>query len=171
MAASFAVIALALLVVGTAYAQSALPGSALYGWKLVSENAWRLVSPDPVGTDLAVAARRADELIAVGSDPALRAQALQAYLEVVTRLTSEVNAANEARIREVLDCQVEKLNQSDIILPQLDQNILPESGEPTAIPQMNPTLPIPTIIPETLPVSPTGLPRIVPTIEIPPPIP
>ncbi len=52
LAANFAVIVLAFLVVGTAYAQSAFPGDAFYNWKLTSENVWRAVSPDPVGTDL-----------------------------------------------------------------------------------------------------------------------
>src|SRR5689334_22017102 len=80
LATSFAVILLALLIAGTAYAQRAVPGSAFYRWKLASENTWRLLSPDPVGTDLEIADRRADELIAVGNNSAYRDQVLKAYV-------------------------------------------------------------------------------------------
>ena len=193
-AANLAAIILALVVAGTAYAQSALPGKAFYSWKLVSENAWRAISPDPVRTDLAIADRRVDELIAVNSDPVLRSQVLNAYLEVVARLQSELDAENGARILQALDSQTEELNGSGILLPQLDQpaqDVLPPLDEPTStpiatptflpeIPQVNPTssnpiplnptaIPpaIPSLLPEIPQVNPTDLPNIVPTIEIP----
>lgn len=159
-AMSFAVIVLALLVSGTAYAQSALPGDPFYAWKLASENMWRAVSPDRIGTDLAIADRRATELIAIGNNPELRTQILDAYLEVVTRLKLEMTAENEARIRPVLVSQIEELNNAGISLPPLEQDIpiLNEPG-PTStpvIPQVLPTLPIPT-----------ALPTIIPSIQVP----
>jgi hypothetical protein len=166
MAMSFVVIALALLVTGTAYAQSALPGQTFYDWKLASENIWRAVSPDPVGTDLAIAGRRANELIAIGNNPEQRTQILEAYREVMTRLELEMDAGNEARIRSALEAQMEELNNIGITLPPPEQTPLPtptpenptETPQPTSIiPEVNPTLPLPTI-----------LPKIDPTIEIPP---
>ena len=45
-------IILAFVVTGTVFAQGALPGETYYGWKLRSENAWRVVSLDRLGTDL-----------------------------------------------------------------------------------------------------------------------
>lgn len=195
-AMTLAVIVLAMLVTGTAYAQSALPGDAFYTWKLASENAWRAVSPDPVGTDLALADRRVDELIAVADNPALYSQTLGAYLEVVNRLKSEMDAENEARILQTLDSQIEELNSSGIRVPGLDQDVLPGFDEPSPtpiatplfvpeIPRVDPTSPIPTTSPLFVtnipPVDPTDLPeviptiqvspKIIPTIEIPPPVP
>jgi hypothetical protein len=192
-AASLAAIVLALLVTGTAYAQSALPGEAFYAWKLASENAWRVVSPDPVGADLAIADRRVDDLIAVSDNPLLHTQALNAYLEVVARLRSKLGAGNDARILQALNSQTEELNSSGILLPQLDQleqDVPPLFGEPSPtpaanptfipeIPQINPTSSNPTAIhplltevppplPEIPQVNPTDLPNIIPTIQVPP---
>jgi len=182
LAVNLAVIVVALLAAGTAYAQSTLPGDTFYSWKLASENAWRAVSSDPVGTDLAIAERRVDELIAVGNDPALSSQALEAYLEVTARLKSEMDAANEARILQALDSQIEELNESGIPVPQIiDEEVLPQLDEPsptlvepvmtlppvTEIPQVNPTSLAPAVVPTELPqvVDPTNLPEIVPTIQ------
>jgi hypothetical protein len=181
LATSFAMIVLALVVAGTVYAQGALPGQPFYSWKLASENIWRAVSPDPVGTDLAIAERRADELIAVGDNPAQRAQILEAYLAVLTRLELETNAANEARIHLVLDSQLEELNQSGVSLPGVEQNIVPPLEEPIVIPtatpfvlpeipQGNPTLPISaaTSLPvhESTQSSSTDSPKIIPTLPV-----
>jgi len=178
LAAGLAAIVLTLLATGTAYAQGALPGEAFYGWKLASENAWRTVTPDPVGTDLAIADRRVDELLAVGNDPALHSQVLKSYLEVAARLKSEMNTENEARISQALDSQIKELNQSGIPIPQPNQDVLPQFEEPTLTPTVTP-LPIletpqvnPTDLPEIIPtIQVPPPPKIVPTIEIPPPIP
>ncbi len=103
LAVSLAFVMLAFLAAGTVYAQSALPGETFYAWKLASENVWRAVSPDPLGVDLALAERRMNELMAVGEDPSLQAQTLDAYLEVTSRLRLQMNATNEERILSVLD--------------------------------------------------------------------
>ncbi len=182
LATSLAVIVLTLLVTWTVYAQSALPGDAFYAWKLKSENVWRAVSPDPVGTDLAIADRRVDELIAVSRHPALYSQTLEAYLDVTARLKSELNTENEARILPALDSQIKELNSSGILVPPPDQEVLPPSVEPTPIvtvtplPSLTPEIPqvspisaasteTPLPIMETLPVDPTDLPEVVPTIQ------
>ena len=190
-AANLAAIVLALVVAGTVYAQSALPGEAFHAWKLASENVWRAVSPDPVGTDLALADRRVDELIAVRDNPVLHSQALNTYLEVAARLKFELGTENDPRILPALDSQIEELNSSGILLPQLDQDVLPPFDEPNPtpiatpsflpeIPQVNPTssnliplnptaIPsaIPSLLPEIPQVNPTDLPNIVPTIQVP----
>jgi hypothetical protein len=184
LATSFATILLALFAAGTAYAQNALPGETFYGWKLASENLWRAVSPDPVETDLALAGRRAAELIAIGNDSEQSAWVLEAYLEVTNRLQLEMDAGNEARIRSILNSQIDELVGAGILLQQPDQNSVPAWDELTpvptqmplqtpAIPVVKPTLPVSTSIPveETIEIIPTGLPKLVPTIEVPPPIP
>lgn len=164
LAVSLAVTLLALLVTGTVYAQRAVPGEMFYAWKLASENAWRVVSPDPVGIDLAIAERRLNELAAVKDDPALQAQTLDAYLQVAERLRSQLNAANEARILATLNSQAEELNRLGILPEQPDQNVVPTLQAPTATPE---TTPLPVL--ETLQVNPTDLPEVVPTVRVSPP--
>ena len=190
-AANFAVISLMLLGAGTAYAQSALPGDTLYGWKLISENAWRAVSSDPVRTDLAIAKRRMDELIAIGDNAQLYSQVLDAYLEVAARLKSEMTVENEALILQTLNSQVEDLKESGVPVPQnIDEEVLPQLDEivptlvapirtlrpSTEIPQVHETLPISTpsapevILPSLTklpPDNPTDLPEVIPTVQVP----
>jgi len=60
-----AALTLAFVGAGTALAQQALPGDALYRWKLASEQLWRSVQRDRVEADLALADRRVHELDAV----------------------------------------------------------------------------------------------------------
>ena len=166
LAVGMVAILLAFLVTGTAYAQRVMPGNAFYGWKLASESAWRSVSPDPVGTDLALAERRLNELINVAHNPALSSQALQAYLDAVERLKSEVNGENEARILPELDLQAEQLDQTGIVLPPADQTILPPVNEPTLVP-LSTFMATPAPVLETPQVNQTALPEILPTIQIP----
>jgi hypothetical protein len=186
LTASLAAVMLAFLIAGSVYAQRAMPGETFHAWKIASENAWRLVSPDPLGTDLAIAERRLEELIAVRNDPVLQAQALAAYLQVTDRLRSQMDPANEARILAVLDAQAEELSQLEILPEEPAPNIVPPFEVPTATlvetplpiletPQVNPTqLPeiVPTVevVPELLPTV-QDPPKLIPTLEIPPPIP
>jgi hypothetical protein len=165
LAASLAVVMLVLLAAGTAYAQRALPGEAFYAWKLASETAWRTVSLDPVGTDLAIAERRLNELIAVKPDPVLYAQTLEAYLQVTVRLRAQVDATNEERIQAVLDAQVEKLREQEILPPESIPGVAPQA-------ENTPAIPVPTPLPvlQTPQVDPTELPQIVPTVEVVPEI-
>ena len=161
LAASLAVVMLAILVAGTAYAQRALPGEAFYAWKIASETAWRTVAPDPVGTDLAIAERRLNELIAVKPDPVLYAQTLEAYLRVTERLRAQVDPTNEERIQAVLDAQVEELREHEILPPESIPGVDPQE-------EGTPAIPVPTPLPilETPQVNPTDLPQIVPTVEV-----
>jgi hypothetical protein len=184
LAAGFAVVLLALLGTGTAYAQRALPGETFYPWKLASENAWRAVSSDPVGADLVIAERRVDELTVVSDDPALRAQTLETYLETVARLRSEAGAQDEIRIVQTLDSQAAVLKKLGILLARPTPDILPseESAstptaspmptvqtpglDPTALPSLTPTVEVPPEIFPTMDIPP----ELVPTFEIPPPV-
>lgn len=186
LAASLAAVMLALLLAGTVYAQRAIPGETFYAWKIASETAWRLVSPDPLGIDLAIAERRLEELIAVRNDPVLQAQALAAYRQVADRLRSQMDPANEARILAVLDAQAEELSQHDILPKEVVPDIVPPFETSTATPvetalpiletpQVNPTelpeiLPTVEVVPE-LPPTIQDPPKLIPTLEVPPPIP
>lgn len=183
LAASMAVLVLAFLFAGTALAQSALPGETLYNWKLASETTWRTLSPDPLGTDLALADRRIAELVAVADDPERSARALELYREVLNRLKSGAEMGAQNRILPVLQAHQFQLMQAGLSLPELDAYVrdhaAPETT-PTAPPQptSTPIVEIPvlgTAVPET-PVLPEIIPSVkapglpLPTIEIPPPI-
>lgn len=183
---SFAALVLIALVAGTGYAQSAMPGEPFYSWKRMSENVWRAVSPDPIGVDLLLAERRADELIAVGNHSEQYTQTLNDYLAVVSRLELEAGSSEE-RVRSVLDSQVEELNNAGISLPELDQDVLPDLELPTIIPVPTQTLlplpeapvvnatlplsvvtstPVPVQEQETSPKQPTDAPKIVVTLPV-----
>lgn len=162
LAASLAVVLLALLTAGTAYAQRALPGETFYPWKLASENAWRFVTPDPVGFDLRIAQRRLNELIAVQDDPALYAQTLNAYLEVKERLQAETEGSNDPRIEDALEAQIEELNGVDVVPELTEPVVIPPLVSPTPTP--GDSLPLPAETPRVVPTVVESLPEIVPTV-------
>lgn len=164
LATTLAVMVLVLLTAGTVYAQQALPGEAFYAWKLVSENVWRTVSPDPVATDIVIAERRVNELIAVNHDPALYTDVLKAYIEVTDRLKQEMDAETEALILAMLETQIEELNQSGILLPQPPLEIVPPLVKPTSTSTPTST-PLPLL--QTPQANSTDLPQVVPTIQVP----
>ena len=166
VAISAAVLVIALLITGTAFAQSALPGQTLYTWKLSSENIWRAVAPNPVGVDLSLANRRVNEMIAIAGDTTQKARALNGYLEVLARLKSEMGAQNRNQIFSALKLQQAKLSQSGITVPELDQTLAPSSSIP-ALPTIVPVLPnlAPTSAYKSVP---SLLPKIIPTVKIPP---
>jgi hypothetical protein len=174
LATSLAMILLALLVTGTVYAQRALPGDLFYEWKLLSERAWRAVSPDPVRTDLLIANRRIDELNAVADDPLRRALALAGYHEVLTRLQSELDPETLEQILPPIDVEQAPID----VAPEPIETTLP--SDPTAV--SIPTLPTEGVVPTQLEVIDTPLPsvpevirtarpEVIPTIEVPPLLP
>lgn len=193
VAFSLAILVLAFLITGTALAQSALPGETLYNWKLASESAWRAVSPDPLGTDLALADRRVSELVALAGDPKRSAVARELYRETLDRLKSEGDTGAQVRILAVLKVHQSRLAQAGVSIPELDAYIretlvpgtVPASpSQPTSIPAVGtpalgtavPELPVlDTAVPET-PALPEIMPTVqvpdlkIPTIEVPPPI-
>lgn len=161
LATGLAVIMLALLGTGTVYAQSAFPGDYFYAWKLASERAWRMVSPDPVGIDIVIANRRIDEMNVFANDSIRRAQALEGYREVVARLESELDAETLKQILPVIEIEQEPIEEPEqpILTPTI------------AITETSPQQPEGTGIPlPSLPDPPVSIPKIIPTIQIPPPI-
>ena len=112
---------LAFLVSGTVFAQGALPGDAFYTWKLNSENAWRIVSPDRLGTDLTLSNRRIKELVALSGDEIRRERALEDYHRLLIRF-EDVN--DQERVLIVLRSQKEFLNNAGVSIPELDNYLL-----------------------------------------------
>lgn len=110
-----------LLVSTTAFAQGALPGQALYEWKLASEQVWRRVSADRVGVDLALADRRATELTIVVSNPRGEGRARQEYHEVLKLLEAEMDASNGPKIDKALLAHQKKLSEAGIRDKKLDE--------------------------------------------------
>jgi RNA polymerase sigma-70 factor (ECF subfamily) len=113
----------ALLVTGTANAQSALPGELFYGWKRTSEQAWRTFSLDPVGTDMVLAKRRLNEWIAVKTDPTRSTTAMQEYFAVISNL-KPAGDAQRARIIPELNAQKLILNNAGLSTTQLDNYLV-----------------------------------------------
>jgi hypothetical protein len=123
----FAVGAVTMLLVfflasGTAFAQSALPGDALYNWKLTSEYVWRVTSSDPLATDLAISNRRLNELVAVANsgDDERRARALENYEQFLVRFSTVQDEKDLERIVPVLRSQHESLIQAGVSIPELE---------------------------------------------------
>jgi hypothetical protein len=122
---ALAAVLIACTVTGTALAQSALPGDLLYTWKLTSEQAWRSISPDPVGVDLARGDRRIDEAVAVSANADAQGIALHAYQSIVTDLEKYEDLSVRERISTGLKTQQDKLKNSGLELPAVE---LPDSG-------------------------------------------
>jgi hypothetical protein len=120
MALNMAVLMFALVMTNTLFAQGALPGESLYDWKLVSENLWRTVTVDPLGTDLKIAERRIDEYVAVSKDDARRAEVLVGYNRLLVRFREEQDTTDRARILTVLKSQQDSLRKVGLSIPELD---------------------------------------------------
>ncbi|HET6846253.1 MAG TPA: hypothetical protein VFH29_05425 [Anaerolineales bacterium] len=121
MAVALAGLVLVMLMSTTAFAQVALPGQALYGWKLGSEAAWRAVSPDPVGVDLKLAERRTDELKTVVHDPAKFDTAKGQFHAVLDRLEAERDPQNDVQISDALVAHQKSLESQGIRDSKLDE--------------------------------------------------
>jgi len=113
---------------GTAFAQTALPCDALYGWKLSSETAWRALSRDQLGTDLNLANRRVNELLAFRCDEMRQARAVENYQKLLVRFKALEDAKAQERILPVLRAQQELLIKVGVIIPELDSYFLIEDN-------------------------------------------
>ena len=120
---------LAFVVAGTVFAQRALPGDTFYGWKLRSENAWRVVSLDRLGTDLTLSNRRVTELVALSGDETRRTRAVENYQKLLIRFHEAADAKDQERILSVLRSQKESLSKAGMSIPELDSYIpIDEAG-------------------------------------------
>jgi hypothetical protein len=121
MALNVSVLVLAIVMTNTVFAQSALPGDALYRWKLTSEHVWRVITTDPLGTDLRLADRRVDEYLAVSKDDSRRARVLLGYNELLVRFQAEEDEADRQRILTALKSQQDSLKKVGLSIPELDR--------------------------------------------------
>ena len=112
---------LAFIVSGTVFAQSALPGDAFYDWKRNSESAWRIVSPDRLGTELSMSNRRVHELVALSGNEIGRERVLADYQRLLVGFEDE---KNQERILMVLRAQQEFLRNAGVSVPELDNYLI-----------------------------------------------
>ena len=120
MALNVAVLVFALMMTNTVFAQDALPGDSLYAWKLSSEQLWRVVTTDPLGTDLKLSDRRVGEYLAVSNDEARRARVLVSYNELLVRFQAEEDEEDRVRILLALKSQQDSLKKVGLSIPELD---------------------------------------------------
>ncbi len=125
-------LALAVMFVGTAFAQDALPGQPLYAVKISSERIWRAASPDPVSVDISIADRRANELLVIAEkkpqsetnhklQDVAEEQGIAAYTDVLDRLAQEAKGPNDAVILVILEAHQQKFEHAGIDVPKLNQ--------------------------------------------------
>ena len=125
MALNVGVLLVTLFTTSTALAQSALPGENLYRWKLNSEHVWRVISPDPLATDLRLADRRVNEYVAVSRDQTRQSRALLGYNELLVRFQAEQDEMNRERILVRLKSQQDSLKTAGMSIPELDKFVHP----------------------------------------------
>ena len=138
LAVSFAMLTAAFLATGTAYAQAAMPGDAMYGWKRASEQVWQTLAPHSVTMDIMLAERRLDEWIAVQGQISLEKNAEKEYQKALTLLEENANADDDALIAVALQSQQQELARVGLSNPVLDEFLLlvsaslPENANPLA---------------------------------------
>ncbi|MDX1662443.1 MAG: hypothetical protein R3272_01540 [Candidatus Promineifilaceae bacterium] len=180
-ALALATMVVVLLVGLTATAQAALPDDPLYGWKRASERVWERLHPDPLTTDLLLAARRASELAHLSSEEETAPETLEAagasYAAAVQELEQYRGPEAEVRIQLALRRQRALLRAAGVEMPAVS----PPPAEPPSAPALTPsediaptvTLPLPTAtalddtVPEVTPAPPGVLPLPSPTLALP----
>jgi hypothetical protein len=146
MALNVGALMLMFSLITTAFAQVSLPGETLYGLKLASEHVWRVLTIDPVGTDLELSNRRIDEYVAVSRDEARRARVLTGYHDLLVRFQTENDEQEKARILQVLKSQQDSLRKVGLSIPELDSYFLggaTETGGEFPTPDTSVTRPTP----------------------------
>jgi hypothetical protein len=146
---------------GTALAQQALPGDALYGWKRASERVWRSVQQDRVEADLTLADRRIHELDAVSGLTNLEEIGIGEYASLLQELRVDVGVDPDQTewVNEILVAHKTFLTDffanSGADLPDPDGlfkaiPVLPEGGNPNDIDdesETDSTLNVPPVVP------------------------
>jgi hypothetical protein len=121
MVLNVSMLVFAMVMTNTVFAQEALPGESLYNWKLASEDVWRAVTVDPLGTDLKLSDRRVNEYVAVSSDERRRTEVLVGYNKLLVRFKDEQNEGDRSRISSVLRSQQDSLHQVGLSIPALER--------------------------------------------------
>ena len=167
-ALAFAMLLVALLITGTAQAQSALPGSAFYSWKLTSEHVWRAFALNPTTADLVISERRLSEWIAVSDDPTLSAGAKNDYLDALSKLETVSDVQTLTVLVPALKSQQQTLNNAGLSNSDLN-DYLSDVASTVSVAVATQVLPTPThVLPTATDVPPTDIPtEIVPT-DVPP---
>ena len=119
---AFVTVMMLFLASGTAFAQQALPGDALYNWKLTSEHIWRLTSRDGLGVDIALSNRRMNELLVISAsgDETRQAWAIQNYEKLLLKFRNAESEDDRARILPVLRAQHQVLLEAGVVIPELE---------------------------------------------------
>ena len=120
VAIGFVTVMLLFIASGTTFAQGALPGDALYDWKLTSESVWRMTARDQLGVDLALSNRRVYELIDVSGDQVRRARAVRNYERLLIQFSTEKDAKSQERILPILRSQHDMLLKAGVSVPELE---------------------------------------------------
>jgi hypothetical protein len=117
---AFVTVMMLFLASGTAFAQQALPGDALYTWKLTSEHLWRYTADDQLGYDIVLSERRVNELLVVSGDELRRASAIRNYEKLLVKFRNAEDADDRARILPVLRAQHTALIEAGVAVPELE---------------------------------------------------
>jgi hypothetical protein len=144
-----ATVVFSVLSLGTAAAQTALPGQVLYRWKIASEETWRAVQADPLEVDLVLLDRRTNEWIRVrGLETEVIARVQ--FQRLITRLAGYDDPGQRERIRAAFSAAASRLIEAGV----RQETILPTD--------LNFPDPLPDLEITPLPL----LPELVPTIDI-----
>lgn len=118
---------LAVLVTGTALAQSARPGDRFYPWKLASERAYQTLHPDPTAAEVQIARRRVREMLAA-DNPQEREISLDGYQQALEQLSTGLQPAEKEIVLNTLRQQQSELQAANLDVPRLDRTIRDLSG-------------------------------------------
>lgn len=129
MALTVSIMVFAFIGINTAFAQVALPGEPLYEWKLASESFWRVVTTDPIGTELQISGRRIGEYSLVSKDEVRRARVLNGYHELLVRLNTAQDEQERARILSTLKSHQDSLKEQGLSIPELDSYLAGGAAE------------------------------------------
>lgn len=134
------------LTVGTAAAQSAEPGDLLYGWRQASEVAFLAASPEKASAALAIADRRAEDVLEAPRPSSEFELALSAYQAWLKRI--EGHGLLTPDVLQQLGTHRQRFLNEGIEVPLLDDVTGSESGEAIfPVPELTPNL-IPTLLPD-----------------------
>lgn len=126
-AAVAASLMLAVLVTGTALAQSARPGDRLYPWKRTAERAYRTLHPDPTAAEMQIARRRVMEVLAA-DNPREQEISLEGYQQALEQLSTGLQPGEKEIVLNTLRQQQSELQAANLDVPSLDRTIQDLSG-------------------------------------------